>query len=286
MNRILAVLLFAGFTVPPVFALNTINFDIGHDLHVIKLTATDIDVPLPTPPVVPAQSKSEENDLALNNTYKTQHFVFYFSEDKGALENVFTTLENNYPRIIKSFKANLVNKLQVEIYPDIASYHKRTGATEDWMVGNYDSNDKTLRMVSPNHPGSVHNYHSIILVAVHEFVHYVTFEYSQHENEMPIWLSEGLAVYYSNQFDEDKKSIETLIALNQIPTLYSLENDFPNNNGYTFSGSVIDFIIKKFGEEKLMEFVKEPISYEKVFSMSKKDLSEKWQQYLKEEYKK
>ncbi len=225
----------------------------------------------------------------LQSNYTTEHFIFHFSEDKSALGELFAALENNYSKITKAFGINPANKVKVEIYPDIKLYHRRTFGenSPDWMVGNFDPDNNVVRMVSPNNPGSYHDYKSVVEIAAHEFAHCVTFEYRSRNNKnLPNWLNEGLSLYYADQFVEnDKKRVKEAVASNDIPALSDLKDDFVKYHGYTFSYTVVDFIIKKYGEKKLMEFVKNPDSYGKIFSMSKKKFNAEWQAYLKEEYK-
>jgi hypothetical protein len=85
----------------------------------------------------------------LKSTYTTEHFVFYFAEDQDALKDVFAVLEDNYARVTGSFKMHPAGRLKVEIYPDIRSYHRRTfgEGSPDWMAGNYDPDERTLRIV-------------------------------------------------------------------------------------------------------------------------------------------
>ncbi|MCX5785150.1 MAG: peptidase MA family metallohydrolase [Elusimicrobia bacterium] len=224
----------------------------------------------------------------LKSTYTTEHFNFYFAEDKAALQDMFAALENNYARVTKSFKIHPANRLKVEIYPDIRSYHRRTFGenSQDWMVGNFDPDERVLRIASPNHPGSYHKYKDVVRAAVHEFVHSVTFEYRNWSRDgLPAWLDEGLAVYYEGPLGKnDKKRIKEAVAANKVPTISNMHENFLKYGGYTFSCTVVDFILKKYGSGKLLEFIKDPAAYERIFAMPENEFSDAWHKYLKEKY--
>jgi len=238
-----------------------------------------------------------ENDPSvaslLNQSYKTKHFVFYFAEKKPSLENVFNILGKNYARLTRIFGISFKKRIRVEIYPNIRLYHQRTFGinTPDWAVGNFDPRDKTLRMVSPNHPGSYHSSRSVVKIAVHEFVHCVVFKYRDDSRKgLPTWLDEGTADYYSDGFSKKgREVVEDAVGAGKIPSLSDIESDFLKNNGYPFAYTLVDFIVKKFGQKRLLDFIKDspsndPASYERHFSMTKEAFNSAWRQFLKETY--
>lgn len=231
-------------------------------------------------------SYSQKENNKLHNKSETKHFIFYFEEDSVKLIDVFNVLEKSYERISIAFNVKMTNKVKIEIYPSITEYHQRVYGkkVEEWKVGFFDLEDTTIRMVSPNNPGNAHDYNEIIGVSVHEFVHYVT----PNLLKLPVWLREGLAMYYAEQLnDKEIDFLKTLIENNKIPKLSHLNNrNFVKKNGYVFSYTIVEFIIKNYGTEMLNKFINEPKSYEKVFSVKKRELNKKWQAYLRKEYTK
>jgi hypothetical protein len=225
----------------------------------------------------------------LVSTYTTQHFVFHFAEDKAALADVFSTLEENYARVTKAFGARPAGRLKVEIYPDIRTYHKRTFGenSPDWAVGNFDPDELTLRMTSPNQPGSYHKHNDVLRAAVHEFVHSVTFAYRGGTRAgLPVWLDEGISMYYEGPMDGGtRKRVMEGVAAGKLPSIADMDADFLKSGGYAFSPTVVEFIVKKYGEKKFMKFVKDPASCERVLGITQAGLNDAWQAYLKETYK-
>ncbi|MDD2805917.1 MAG: peptidase MA family metallohydrolase [Elusimicrobiales bacterium] len=225
----------------------------------------------------------------LKSTYPTEHFVFHFAEDKAALKDVFSVLEKAYGRVTKAFRLRPAGRLNVEIYPDIRTYHKRTFGenSQEWMVGNFDPDETVLRITSPNHPGTYHKYKDIMRVAVHEFVHSVTLSYRGGSRAgLPVWLDEGVAIYYQGPMDDGAaKRVKEAVAAGKVPTLAELDDNFMKYGGYAFSGTIVEFIVKNYGETKLMEFIKEPAAGERIFSVSEKEFGDAWRKYLNGNYK-
>lgn len=223
----------------------------------------------------------------LANTLVTRHFVFRFAEKPAALKDLFSTLEKNYARITAVF-APLPGRLSVEVYPDIGSYHKRTfgAGSPDWLVGNFDPDENVLRLASPDHPGSYHDRAGVLEAAVHEFAHAVTFNYRGRTREgLPVWLDEGVSVYFEGPLGKGtRERIGKAAASGSLPSLAELDKDFVGHSGYTFSGTVVEFILKRYGAGKLRLFVKDPSAYRAIFGLSQEEFGSAWHRYLKAEY--
>ncbi len=238
---------------------------------------------------IPSYASENVKERVLTNKFETEHFIFYFEEDKEKLNDVFDILEQNYERILIAFDVQLSKKVKVEIYPSLNDYHLAVYGkkAKDWMVGHCDTKEKKLMMVSPNNPGNEHNFNSVIKVAVHEFVHYITMYKTDDIFKLPNWLREGVAMYFAEQMNEDgKNNLRELINNNNIPRISQLEGRvFPKRGGYLLSYTIIEYIVKNHGQKMLLKFIKEPKAYKDVFSCTKKEFNKRWQQYLIEEYK-
>jgi hypothetical protein len=145
-------------------------------------------------------------------------------------------------------------------------------------------------MVSPLNPGSYHTYQSLMQVIVHEFVHLAVYEVRA-DKEMtgfPKWLSEGYACYEAGQInDYIRKTIESSVSEKTPPTWTQLENaseiEFGQMNGYGFATTIVEFLIVKYGINKLVLLIKEPDNIETIYGLSKDTLEKQWIQYLKHE---
>jgi hypothetical protein len=46
--------------------------------------------------------------------------------------------------------------------------------------------------------------------------------------------------------------------------------------GYKFSHSIVDFIVKKYGYDKLVTLIKTPTDFEKVLGITKDEFQKQW----------
>ncbi|MDD5657437.1 MAG: hypothetical protein PHF00_09320 [Elusimicrobia bacterium] len=239
----------------------------------------------------PRRFNSQDSSVAsvLTNAHATAHFDFSFAEDRASLRDVFAALEGSYARVTGEFKTSLPEKVRVEIYPDLKLYHRRTfgESAPDWAVGNFDPVDKTLRMVSTNHPGPAHSRKSVLKIAVHEFVHCVILHFRGGSRDgLPNWLDEGTAEYFSNGFSKsERKAVFKAVSSGRLPSLAELERDFVKSDGHTFSYTIVDFIVARFGRDALLALLKDPAACQAALSMTKAEFEAAWQRRLTEEFK-
>lgn len=128
---------------------------------------------------------------------------------------------------------------------DIISGHK----TEDWIVGKTLHCNKLL-LFSPEsyekesrHKYSDEEYFSLLK---HELSHLFYMIFSQGKG--PIWLDEGFAIYTSDQLTDKNIPKE----FRNFLKYYSHEDE----NVYSEAGFVVGGLIKKFGKEKVIDFLK------------------------------
>lgn len=121
--------------------------------------------------------------------------------------------------------------------------------TEDWAVGRALSYNKLL-LLSPEsyekesrHKYSDEEYYSLLK---HELSHLFYMIFSQGKG--PIWLDEGFAIYTSGELVIKNKPKE----LKNFLKYYSHEDE----DTYDEVGFVVEGLIKKYGKEKVLGFLK------------------------------
>ena len=71
----------------------------------------------------------------------------------------------------------------------------------------------------------------------------------------------------------------------KIPSWNELEKAntaaFGDINGYLISATIIEFLVESYGLDKLKQFIIEPESVAKIYTISKEDLENLWLKYLK-----
>jgi hypothetical protein len=103
-------------------------------------------------------------------------------------------------------------------------------------------------------------------------------------------LFEGLAKYLSDTISRhDYQAIlESGVMNNTIPLLSDFEKDYQLFIGvseyHAFSSTIIEFVDKTYGFEKVMDFLKNPNEYNAVFGFEREEFERQWKQFLFENY--
>jgi hypothetical protein len=139
------------------------------------------------------------------------------------------------------------------VVPDRKTIDKlRREKTEDWLVAWADSRSRIIYLLDKknlekesNHKYSKETYTARIK---HELTHMFVSAYSKLINIKPCWLNEGIAIYLSEQ----NKFKENPIKFSKFLESY----DKITEGVYDESGFFVEFLIKKFGKEKLLKLIK------------------------------
>jgi len=222
-------------------------------------------------------------------TLEKGHFIFNFQEiDEPVIADLSKALEDNYDRILVALKYPTDFKTRVNVYPDIATYHKEIGFPNwpDWAIGSVYKG--TIDITSPRNPGPKHNYTSIINSIIHEFVHVVTEK--KNENMKVTWLYEGVAGYLADNIDTTKQNMKKVLN-GKIPQINDMNSNkilFSNNYALEYSKTIVEFIVKKYGNDKislLIDNSKTSVDFQKIFSITEEEFQHQWENYLLLTYK-
>lgn len=220
----------------------------------------------------------------LNLHKETQHFEFlYTKQDLTSLPDLENALESNYEKILKDLNTKLSFKVIVQIYPTLKDFDNaiKEANAPSWVAGKSDN--RHILMVSPSHD-PCHDYQGMIKCAVHEFTHVATDSLNDDLYSVPRWVREGLAYLEADQItDSDKSEVALIVRSGKIPTLDDLSdnNKFDDINGFQLAPTAVQFIIKKYGWDKLIAYIKSPLFMETIFNASPQDLQNQWYAYLK-----
>jgi hypothetical protein len=231
----------------------------------------------------------KNNNVSLNLQKTSQHFDFYSSEtDRKALDYIAKALEDNFDRITEHLRTQFIKRIKVYIYPDSKTFHDAIYMPNapDWVVGAGGINE--LKMVSPLNPGSAHTYVSLMQAIVHELTHAAVLNARGERGlaGLPKWLNEGYAFYEAHQMNDDmRRTVKSHLSKKAPPTWGQLDTasvvEFGNMDGYTLSTLIIEFLINKYGFEKLLGLIMAPENIDAIYGISKGDLEKQWIQYLK-----
>ncbi|MFD0716878.1 RNA polymerase sigma factor [Paenibacillus sp. GCM10027626] len=198
-------------------------------------------------------------------------------------EDLFNELKGSVDQLLAKYKHTPDKKIILEIYPDLPTFHRAVGEEDapNWFMGTYSGS--TLKIVSPLDPGPEHTYRSILRSTVHLFAMWLVHEINP---AAPKWIRQGIGGYEAGfmtpSYIED--SIRDLVLQDSIPLLQEFNNDswdFETMKGFQFSYKMVEFIISKYGLDRLNQIIRNPADFQGVFHCSEAELHEKWSQYLK-----
>ena len=221
---------------------------------------------------------------------KTTHFTFLFSNsiDTAIITKLANALEGNYSRIGNDLRTKPADNIETNIYAQRWRYIKATG---NWGAsGNIEGISK-LHFVEQAWGESDKN-----KVAIHEFAHTVTLKlllnnetqpvdskiFDQKFSTFPTWLWEAISVYEAKQFVDPK----TLPYLNngQYPTISELNNRLKGGKVYTCGYTIIEYILSKYGQDKLINLVKNYGDMKSTFNVTDDQFCKNWYEFVKEKY--
>lgn len=208
----------------------------------------------------------------------------YYETEKEAAKDVFTYANAKTASIAK--KLGFSEKQNVNVY--IYDYQntmqtKKYGYVApllglDWYIG--DNIGTNVILTSPANPGKVHDYDNNKYAVLHEIVHAYVSVINQ---EVDLWLTEGMALYLSNGEPFYKANLEYFAIPTYNDTLSNNPLTFSNCDGYTFAHTYIEYLDKTYGWDKVLKLIKSE-NYEECFDKSKKEIYEEWVHYIENYY--
>jgi hypothetical protein len=205
-------------------------------------------------------------------TLKRNQFVLNYAQADAARAKEYAVLvENGIQSCQKFFAASFKNNFDVFVHPDRASMERQW--QKDWGMPDFKSEcwmvasgvAAKLDLLSPlvwKSQACEHqfeNQEETQRLITHELVHV----FHGQNNPSPDfgntqgidWLVEGLAVYASGQGDEDRMAkVRSAVMEGNYPK--QLEKFWTGNLKYGYAGSMVFYIDKTYGREKLIAMMK------------------------------
>jgi len=221
---------------------------------------------------------------------KSTHFNFLFSSsiDSSSIVGLSKALENSYLKVGTNLNTIPAENIQVNIYAQRWRYVKATG---NWSAsGNIEGISK-LHFVENAWLES-----EISKIAIHEFVHAVVLKllierepkpfnaerFDKKFLNFPVWLWEGLSVYEAEQFYEPN----TLAYFEEgkYPQIEELNNRVKGQKIYTCGYTIIEYILKEYGKNKLIELIESYGDLKIVLNVTDEQFSSNWYNFIKKKY--
>ncbi|RVT78571.1 hypothetical protein EOD40_04880 [Flavobacterium sufflavum] len=224
------------------------------------------------------------------NELKTQHFTFFYSTsiDKSKIETLSKTLEGNYMRIQNDLKTTAAPNIITTVYANRWQYVK---ATKNW--GGSGSIEGINKLHFMEHAWDEADSKKVTL---HEFTHTVTLkllldiEKQPINNEVfdkkfltfPIWLWEAISVYEAQEFINPK----TLSYMNKVhyPSVTELNDRKKGGKIYSCGYTIIEYILEKYGQDKLISLIKNYGNLQTTFDSSNDQFFSEWYDFVQNRY--
>ncbi len=214
--------------------------------------------------------------------YESSNFsIFYEKEDENAVKDIAEKLNSGYSKISESISLTPTYKTEIYVYRNIDEFHiKKYGLLgkifgPKWYIG--DNVENKVIIVSPNNPGTEHDYNSIVDATLHEYVHTLMWNINP---KLSKFLNEGMAGYISGN-TKSNYIFKSLPNFND--TKISNPIEFGNSGLYPISYTYIEFLDITYGMDKVLELISST-DYNKTFNKSEEEIFNEWIDFLKTNY--
>ncbi len=230
-------------------------------------------------------------------TIETDHFtISYQGVSSREAQKAAEVLEDNYERVRSELGDPERPKVNVFIHGNQDDFNKATG-----LIGGRANG--TSRGPNEFHVLWTNWFNSIfpddpLQTSVHEFAHCVQLNilvadflknYERDEKEVeaafekkyldeyPQWFWEAISVYEAKEVNR----LSVKYAMTNNPTLDNLNS---GSQIYLLGYPLIEFIVEKWGRDKLRLLIRSYVDFELVLGISKSDFQKQWLEFMEERY--
>jgi hypothetical protein len=186
---------------------------------------------------------------------KNNSISLYWAQGSKSFGNfLMNQATQSLDQFVKNSGISQPSSIKIYVYPSADDVKAATLHMPDWIGGiAYPEYDVTIMGIDPRATAWA------VQVIPHEISHVVTGwrVYNCTGGEMPTWLSEGLARFAEGAIPANELTdLKTAIQNGEVPDLQGLTAGFSANaevttNEYTYSASVVTYLIDTFGADKM-----------------------------------
>lgn len=227
--------------------------------------------------------------------YEKENVKYFFPpNDSSFVKSISLIIQPEIENYENIFKHKLKNKIKI-FFPDTEEdYTKLTGGRLPEWSGAVAISENRIIIIKPQ---KFIDNSRLLTTIKHELIHIIIAD-KYFENNLPLWLNEGLATYLSNNFMEGNESliISNAIAANKILELNKLNqlmqlNTASANLAYLEAKIAVEYLIKQIGISQLPNFLDDlnnsnniNIVFKKYLGYDLIDFEFYWYNYLKDKY--
>ncbi|MBN1301868.1 MAG: hypothetical protein JW995_11695 [Melioribacteraceae bacterium] len=229
---------------------------------------------------------------------ETERYDIYFTkQDSSDISMFLAYFDNTHETITNYFNRQFLTKFDVYIHPNRASLDLEWSAnwnipgfkSQCWMVGSGVADQFDL--LSPlawNKEACEHNPNDITEIQrliTHEMMHVyhgqINLDHFFGNMQPMAWFIEGVAILVAGQLNEDRMQ-EVIKIINEDRYPRSLVKFWEGNARYALSGSVVKYILDKYGKDILLSLLEVQSNDELLaeLDLTEQDLIKKWTQHF------
>lgn len=196
-----------------------------------------------------------EEKVIQNNIVK----LYYPETEDCCIEDILKIIEDSYQKGLKYFGIDsLKNKIEIKIYSSIQELHQEEfgESKEEWLVC---CGKKINKVVSPLHPGNIHNYDSILRIIAGIIYRTIMKAYTNNKDSI---FETGMMIHLAGL------ERNTTTCSNPQISKFKQEDYFNFSDTYY----IVIFLLLKYGKDKMLEILKKPNEYNQILQVTDKEL--------------
>lgn len=233
------------------------------------------------------------------NILKTDHFdIYYYEEMEELAEEGAFFAEESYKYLENKFNFSINRRIPLIFYSTHLHF-QQTNVIPNFIpegVGGFFEFIKGRVVIPCN--GNLNQFkkvirHELVHVFMHAKVYHVNKEHSRFDiTYPPLWFTEGLAEYWSSDWDAQAEMVIKDAVLHNyivpVSNIYTIQGSFMM---YKEGQAILSYIAEKYGEEKILLLMERIWKYSKfsevfedVVGKSYQEFDKEWLYHLKKKY--
>lgn len=220
---------------------------------------------------------------------------FYPPRDSSFVQSISLKIQREIDVYQDIFDHKLNNKIKIFFPESEEDYEQLTGGRLPEWSGAVAFSENRIIIIKPQ---KFIDNSKLLITLKHELIHIVIAD-KYFENNLPLWVNEGLATYLSNNYMEENDAliISNAIAANKILELENINqlmklNTASANLAYLEAKIAIEYLITQIGMSQLPNFLDDlnnskstDLIFKKYLGYDLIDFEFYWYNYLKDKYK-
>ena len=221
---------------------------------------------------------------------KTEHFdIYYYPEMEELAERGAHFAEESYADLENKFNFAVTRRIPLIFYSSHLHF-QQTNVTPGHIpegVGGFFEFLKG-RVVIPSN-GDINQFrkviqHELVHVFMHAKVYYVNKEHGRFDGTYPpLWFVEGLAEYWSSEWDAQAEMvIKDAVLHNYMVPLSQMYRIYGTFTMYKAGQAILEYIAANYGEEKILQFMEDIWKHSKFSEVFQEVTGKTYEQFDQE----